>query len=469
MIQFIGRDQEISNLENFYKESDSRLGVIFGRRRIGKTRLLEQFVSKKKRSLFFEALEDTSTLDQLNHLQLSLLDQTKDLTLTRTKFQTWDHFFLYLTDYLEKEPAQKKIIIFDEIQWMAQGKNQLISKIKFYWDKQWKQHNVMLVLCGSLASFMVMNVIRSKALYGRIDFQINLLPLNPHETSKLLHSNRNKREGLIYQMILGGIPKYYEWIDRQKSLEWNLNQTSFKNSGVLLKDFETTFYKQFKKGTLYPQIVELLFHGPKTLQEISTTLKVQSGGGLKSYLENLEMARIVRPIISLGNKINSKQKRYQLIDEYLCFYKKFVAPHKNEIILNNTRDLFSKIVEDKWLPWLGLAFERFCVNNGEYLAKKLGIQNSLIKFGPYYNSKEQVQIDLIFECDRNTLIICEMKFLNKEADPSIIQEMEIKKAKLNLKFPKHSLETALIAPFGITKALRATKYFNYVLELKDIL
>ncbi|MBF0361645.1 MAG: AAA family ATPase [Oligoflexia bacterium] len=469
MAKFIGRDQELLHLEHSYDSEDSHLGVIFGRRRIGKTCLLEKFVSKKRDSLFFEALEDVSNEQQLNHLQMSLLEQTKDLALSRFKLQTWDQFFLYLTDFLQKSPKTKKIIIFDELQWLAQGKAQLISKIKFYWDKQWKQHNVMLVLCRSLASFMVANVIRSKALYGRIDFQLNLHPLNPQESYKLLNSNRSLKEALLYQLIIGGIPKYYEWIDRKKSLEWNINQISFMRDGVLLKDFEKTFYKQFKKSTLYPKIVEVLFQGPKTLQEISKKLKVTSGGGLKSYLENLALARIIREEVSIGKNINSKQKRYQLVDEYLCFYKKFIDPYQSEISLNNSRDLYSKVVEHQWTSWTGLAFKRFCINNGEYFAQKLGIKDRLIKFGPYYSSKERVQIDLIFECDRNVFIICEMKLLNKEVDPSIIPIMEAKKAKLQEKFKDYSLETALIAPFGLSKSLRATKYFNYTLELKDIL
>jgi hypothetical protein len=470
---FVGRKLEVSELEMLYANEGSQLGVLFGRRRVGKTRLLEEFATHQKGSLFFEAQEDISLRDQIRHAQLQLSKQQNDAAIANVPFQTWGHFFDKLTEIIEKKRSTKMLIILDELQWMASGKSTLISQLKYYWDKNWSKKNVMLVLCGSMATFMVEKVIRSKALYGRIDFNFQIKPLHPNETHLLLNSSRSDIESLTYQLIIGRIPKYYEWINRKKSLEWNINNLCFTSNGLLVKDFEKTFYKQFKGGSHYHKIIDVLAAGPLTFKEISDKAQLPTGGGLKSYLNNLEMADVIRSQSSIDKSFTSKMKKYYAVDEFLCFYKKYIEPNLEIINKNETRDLFSKIVTPVWLPWLGLAFERFCGNNAEYLSEKMGLKDQLVTYGPFSQrgtkTKIGFQIDMIYRLTNNNLVIVEMKNHKNEITPEIISEVEIKRQKLKTAFPNDSIQTALISIHGPTKALKASKYFDYTLKLSDLL
>lgn len=471
---FIGRKLEVQTLNEIYSSDKSQLGVVFGRRRVGKTRLLEEFAAHRKNCLFFEAQEDLALKDQIRHAQMQLSQQLNDANIAFVPYQTWDHFFQKISDILvAKNKSSKTILIFDELQWMASGKSALIAKLKYYWDKQWSKQNVLLILCGSIASFMVEKVIKSKALYGRIDFEFQIKPLFPDEANQLLYSKRSAVEALLYQIVIGRIPKYYEWIDRRKSFEWNINKLCFTSAGLLLKDFEKTFYKQFKNGSHYHHIIDVLAKGPLTFKEIGDKTNLPSGGGLKSYLETLEMANVIRSHSSIEKKSTSKMKQYFLVDEFLCFYKKFIEPNIEVIRQNETRELFSKLILPNWKPWLGLAFERFCCNNAEYIAEKMGFKEKLITYGPYYQrgtkSTDGFQIDLIYRLSNNTLVLIEIKYSQNEIGPEIITEIEQKKQKLSIAFANDSIETALISLHGPSKALKASKYLDYTLKLSEIL
>src|SRR3990167_7650167 len=195
---FFGRDTELKLLEESYHSKKSELFVIYGRRRIGKSRLLEEF-SKNKNRLLFEGLEHLHTSGQLAHFTKSLKKQNRDPLLSQTEFKTWDDAFTYLTErFLDRK--KKSLIVLDEIQWMAARQTKLISLLKYYWDNHWKNKKLMLILCGSVSSYMVDKVIQSKALYGRISHQLHLKALTPKESVMMFQKKRSQEE--IFKYLL---------------------------------------------------------------------------------------------------------------------------------------------------------------------------------------------------------------------------------------------------------------------------
>lgn len=465
-MEFIGRDAEMNLLEGCYQNKSSFIGVIYGRRRIGKSRLLSEFIQKKN-NLSFEGLEDASTDMQIAHFQEQLARQTGNTLLLKSQIPNWNRAFDILTDIiLAKSKKEHLVIVFDEIQWMASQRTQLISLIKYYWDNQWKQHKVSLLLCGSIASFMVKKVIRSKALYGRIDLELKLQQLRPNEATLFLRK-RSLHESLLYQMILGRVPKYLEHVDPRKSFEMNINQICFQSNGIMVNEIDKIFYSQFKKSSLYARIVTCLFSGPKTMNEIAIYLKIKSGGGLKEYLTNLELAQYIGSDVSIDKKSNSKYKRYFLTDEFLLFYKKFMEPNKNQIQKNQDLDLFSKLIKPKWSPWLGLAFERFCMNNANYLSQKMGFQDYMIGYGPYHQKDPGLQIDLLFQRSDKVIVLCEMKYSDQLISKEIIPQIQSKIDRLR-SFKGYTIEKALITTCGADKSLTKEKYFDYVLTTEDL-
>ena len=461
---FIGRENELKELNNRYHNQSSQLVVVYGRRRIGKSQLLKKFCENKKH-LFIEGIEGAHRKLQIENSLKEFAKQSQSPFASKLKLTQWQEFFDLLTEYFKSQP-NKKIIILDEFQWMANQQSFLVSLIKLYWDNYWKNQNVMMILCGSVAHFMVKKVVQSKALYGRINWELSLTGLPPNKARKML-ARRGDFEALKYLLIFGAIPKYLEEIDQKQSFDTNLNKLLFQKDGFFVNEIEKIFFSQFKEVQTYKKIIETLSKKNQSLAEISKKLKIPSGGGLRGYLSNLEKAGFVRAYTSIHQKGYRSQK-YKLFDEYLIFYFKFMQGHQRQISENTKQNLFKLLVTPTWNPWLGIAFEVFCLKNAMYLAEKAGFAHEVISFAPLFSPKdEKFQIDLIYKRSNKIYTICEIKFSETAINTSIIPEME-RKLKLLPHKSSDTIETMLISPFGADQALIQSQFFHHILSLKEI-
>ncbi|MCE3238348.1 MAG: hypothetical protein K0R24_1329 [Gammaproteobacteria bacterium] len=464
-MKFIGRDQELYSLNQMYKAKESKLAVLYGRRRVGKSCLVSYFMQDKKH-LYFEGLEQGRTKAQIAQLLFDLSKQVNDELLKRVKLDSWEPILDYLTKFFSQS-KEKYILFLDEFQWLAANQSRLVSLLKKYWDQHWSKQNVMVILCGSVCSYMTKRVISSKALYGRIHWELCLQPLDPIESYQLFGAKRSKGEVLQYLQIVGGIPKYLQEIDTRKSFDQNINSLLFTKNGMLLNDYSKIFYSQFKEYRTYETIVRYLKDQPRTLDDIASKLKISSGGGVKFYLENLEKALFVTSYIPYNKKPNSKIKKYKLTDEYLRFYFKYVEPHIKLISVNYTRNLFEQLVKPVWSAWLGFSFENYCLKNAMYLAKIMGFENHVLRWGPYFQRGDKgFQIDLIYLRNDKVITLCEIKYYENEVPITIVHEVKKKCALIEV--PRgYTLETALISRCGPEKALRELDYFHHYVEATD--
>ncbi len=471
-MKFCGREREVARFKEHYTSKGSNLLCLYGRRRVGKSALIREFAIQTKAPLFvFEGLEDQRTREQIRHFRNTLAKYLNDDVIAKAEFNTWDEIFNLLSKkLLERKNKQKKLIIaFDELQWMAAKRTQLISLIKYFWDNVWKEHNVVLILCGSVATFMVDKVIHSKALYGRIDLEILLKPMGIRESKQFFLAKRSNEEIIKYFMIFGGIPKYFEEINMNQSLKQNLQRLCFEPNGFFVEEFAKVFNSQFKEPRIYMRIVELLNSQKLSFNEIAAKLKMNKGGGLQRYLINLEKAQIISSYCPSTLIYKSgKNKKYAIVDEYLSFYFKFIQPNLTIIKKNDTENLFHKLCESKWQPWLGLAFERFVFRNAIFIAELMGFAEEVIDYSPYFNREEKIQIDLMYVRQDKVITICEVKFHEQVIDTKVIAEMESKINKFQI--PKgYTLERALISFSGQSKALKDSDYFHHSLSLKEII
>lgn len=466
---FFGRKKEMALLEDRYHSQRSELITIYGRRRVGKSRLVEEFL-KGKNALAFEAIEGDRSPRQIKQFTHALRKQLNDSILESVDFKSWTAVFDYLTEsVINKRNGRDKLIIFlDEFQWMAAGQSQLVSLLKNYWDLKWKEKNIMLILCGSIASFMIRKVIKSKSLYGRITLEILLKGLEPDEAISFFKNKRGKEEALKYLMILGGIPRYLEEIDLNRSFPANMNRLFFSPQGYMFNEFEKIFYSQFKETNVYIQIVRHLSKRIMSLEELSTRLKIPSGGGLVSYLENLENAEMIRSFVAFGRNPTSKLKKYKLGDEYFNFYFKYVEPNRNIIKTSPSGRLFETITQKSLDIWLGFAFERFCIKHAGILARAMGFEDEVLEIAPLFSKNdESFQIDCLYLRTTNIVTMCEIKYYNEKIGTKVIPEIERKCALLEL--PKnHTLEKALISVHGPDDSLRNSEYFHHFVSIDDI-
>lgn len=465
LMPFIGRERELDELGSLYQNPKSNLVVVYGRRRVGKSALIEKFIEGKP-NLSFEGLENASTKEQIKQFTHDLIQQINEPLLRNVNFEDWQGPFDYLTDYFEKQ-KEKVVLFLDEFQWLAVNRSKLVSLLKSYWDRHWSKQNIMLVLCGSVSSYMIKKVISSKALYGRINWELCLQPLDPKETYQLLGKKRSQDEVLLYAMILGGVPKYLQEIDPNKSFDQNINKLFFVSNGLFVNEYSRVFYSQFKEHKTYEAIIMTLQNNPLSLDEIAKEVNVSSGGGLKSYLDNLQKSAFITSYVPYNKDLSSKLIKYKITDEYLRFYFKYVKPNLKLIQSNTSRNVFTQLVKPIWLPWLGYAFENFCLKNAYYLAELMGFSEQVVQWGPLFHQGDtKFQIDLVFVRQDNVVTVCELKYHARPIGTSIVPEMNRKCEQIVL--PRgYTLERALISRFGAEPSLESLGYFHHIVSVKD--
>jgi AAA+ ATPase superfamily predicted ATPase len=468
---FVGRRKELELLEDAYRSPKSELVVIYGRRRIGKSSLVHHFARGKPYFFPFEAVEGETTQNQIRHFTASLGKHTSDRLLDNVDFKNWEQVFSYITDRLipVKDRGEKTIIFFDELQWMAAGRTKLVSYLKYYWDNQWKDKHVLLILCGSVASFMTRKVLKSNALYGRINLEILLKGLPADEAALLFCGKRSKEEILKYLMVFGGVPKYLEEINLDRSFNQNINRLCFSPHGPLVNEVERLFYSQFRETQIYKKIVELLKTGIFSLEEISRKVGLSSGGGLKYYLKNLEQAEIIRSFIPFGRVFKSKFRKYALFDEFLYFYFKYMEPHRRIMEEGESDRLFETLTGESFDMWMGFAFERFCLRHSGLLAQRMGFRDVVLLAAPHFGKDDQkFQVDLLYQRTDRVITVCEIKYRNKPITREIIPEMDRKCRLLDIP-PGYTIEKALISLYGPDESLKKTTYFHHSITLADMI
>ena len=468
---FVGRENELKTIQEAIASNRAELGIVYGRRRIGKSSLLMRF-KKPKGDLSFEALQKATTLKQIDHFTDQLAKQTRTPKILA---RNWKEAFDGLTAHIQKV---KHYVFFDEFPWMASGRTELVSILKFYWDTIWKKNSKLtLVLCGSVTSFMLKHLIHSQALHNRKTFEMKLDSLPANEAALFFKKYRSSFEIAKFLMILGGVPKYLEQIDPTKSFAANMDKLCFTKNSFFMTEFETLFKEQFKVIKTYELIAETLAKRGDSKEGLAERIDMKPGGGLSGYIQALEQADFVKvfsPLSITGQ--GEKTKKVVLWDEWLRFYFAYIKPNKRVIELNTKPGLFQQLAGKSIDTYFGLAFERFCMKNLPGLLAATGIPlNEVLGYGPFFrqpgrkNSNDSgLQIDILVHRQGHVLTIIECKFQTTPVGLSVVQEVE---KKLNFLKPNklYTVEKMLVCAGPITKDLQQIGYFHKILDLDAFL
>lgn len=467
----IGRDKELITLDKSYRSKKSELVVVYGRRRIGKSTICNAH-REKYPNFSFEGVEGYSSKQHIRFIADSLKLVLGEYIQETKPIDSWPAVLDLITLYLKKiHPSQKKILFFDEFQWLAAGRSTLPALIKRYWDNDWAKLKVQLILCGSVSSYMVKKVIKSKALYGRIDLQLNVKQLSPRESAKFFGKDVSSQEMLKHLVVFGGIPKYLADLDKSGSFQKNLTDIFFDKNSAYINEYEKIFYSQFKEYRTYEKIVTALSSGPLNHTAIAQKTGIKSGGGLKSYLQNLENAEFIGSYnLNPANK-NGKVISYRITDPFLRFYFYYVKPNLALITsLSSPKVAFNNITKNNLAPFLGFAFENFCNVFALYIAARLDFEEEVTAWGPFVSRGENsFQIDLCYFRRGDIITICEAKYSENEIGPKVISEVEIKLGKLQQLYPHHTIQKMLLAAGKVSKALKSAEYFDHVFTGSDFL
>jgi AAA+ ATPase superfamily predicted ATPase len=471
---FIGREAEMNRLKGLLEKRSASLLVVRGRRRIGKSRLLAEF-GKGMRSLFFTGTPPSrKTTAKLQRKEFVL--QLARAGIPGINPDDWGNMFWNLSKHTEQG---RVLIVFDEISWMGSKDSEFLGKLKNCWDMYFsKNPELILILCGSISSWIEENILSSTGFVGRItiDLVLEELPLNVcnafWQPKEKMVSSYEKFKLLS---ITGGIPLYLEQIRPNLPAEQNIRDLCFTKGGLLVREFEEIFSDIFSKNTAsHKEIIECLADGPKELIEICNELEKSRGGRYSKHLDELVKAGFVQRDFAwhLKDGKESKSSRFRLSDNYIRFYLKYIAPNLAKIekggflhlMLSNLPGLDSV---------MGLQFENIVSHNCKIVWKMVGIPpEEIVMDGPFFQSQTVrqagCQIDYMIQTRFNTLYVCEIKFSKNPIGPRVIEDVQEKTKRL--KVPKRfSIRPVLIHVNGVEDSVLDREYFDKIIDFSQLL
>jgi AAA+ ATPase superfamily predicted ATPase len=474
---FVGRQTELAELNLLTQKKSASLVVVKGRRRIGKSRLIEEFATD---SLFLEfsglAPEENNQIteqQQRDHFAFQLSEMT---SLPHIHAEDWNVLFAELA---QATLDKKVIILFDEISWMGSLDSTFVPKLKTAWDRYFKKNpQLILFLCGSVSSWIDKNILRSKLFMGRVSLTLTVKELSISACNKLftqLGCQFSNYEKFKLLSITGGIPRYIEEINNKLPADENIKRLCFIKSGILVSEFHDIFVDIFeKKHTTYKKIVTTLVDGGATINEISQKISIAEGSHLSECLDELSLAGITNRyftwLISSGKE--SKLSQYRLQDNYIRFYLKYIEPNLGKI-LNDHYEFIDLSSLPGWISIIGLQFENLVLKNRNFILEQLNIRReNIVADNPFFQRKTQrhagCQIDYMIQTRENVLYICEFKFSKSEIKISVIDEMKEKIKRLS--YPRgFAVVPVLIHVNGVSDAVDDSSYFYKIIDFSDLL
>lgn len=477
---FIGREKEISLLQALMQKQSASLVVIRGRRRVGKSRLVEEFGKQSGMNVYvFSGLPPESDLDSAEAEKIQLAEFSRDMQRYFNQTQQYADWGDAFYDLAMQTNKGKVLILLDEITWMANGSPVMLGKLKNAWDKWLKKNaQLIIVLCGSISTWIKANIINSTGFYGRISLKLNLRPL-PLYACKAFWGKQSRfiaaQEKLKLLAVTGGIPKYLEEINPHLTAEENIKNLCFIESGILFNDFYHIFYSMLeKKSDYYRKIVMVLSSGNTEQTELLKKLQVNSGSNIMEFIEELIDAGFIERHytwnIKQGN--SSRLSQYRLSDNYIRFYLKYIYPNSQKIIDQHFQ-LTTLSNLPGWQAIIALQVENLVLNNRYEIIKSMRIPyEDIVNVGPYFQRgtlrKKGCQIDLLIQTRFNTLYVCEIKFSKNMIREEIIEEVQEKIN--NMKIPKgFSIRPVLIHASHVHDSVLNSDFFGHIVDLESLL
>lgn len=470
-IPFIGREQELNTLRQLLRKRIASLVVLKGRRRIGKSRLCEEF-AKDKRSITLTGLPPTPQTTAQAQRSYFALQMSKQLDIQVPEDKDWAELFWTLAHHCAKGPV---ILVFDEITWLGGKDPTFLGKLKTAWDTHFKKNSqLILILTGSISAWIEKNIIRNTGFVGRISLDMTLDELPLHRCNEFWGAQRSKissAEKFKVLSVTGGIPRYLEEIIPADSAESNIKRLCFQKEGFLFDEFDKIFSDLFhSRNPVYKEILLHLSKGACSPEQIYSAVGIEKGGTASQYLLELELAGFISRDFTwnLYSGSESKLSRFRLRDNYVRFYVHYIEPNKSKIRLNRYT-----IHPVNWASIFGLQLENLVLRNRNLLLRALHIDPSHVIFdNPFFQrpSKSQpgCQIDYLVQTRDGSLYLAEIKFSQKKIGVGVIEELEQKIDRL--KRPKYcSVKPVLIHVNGVSEELQAEEYFSHLIDLGDLL
>lgn len=358
MERFIGRERELTQLNETFSKEGFQMAVVYGRRRVGKTTLLNRF-SEGKRSVFYTAIE---TGKEINQEQLGkMVFQFFSGSNIDPHFRSYEEVFAYITECLNKEEWKKEkiILIIDEYPYLAESDKSVSSVLQRWIDREWSKLNLFLILCGSSVSFMEEEVLGSKSpLYGRRTAQMDVRPFD-YKTSALFVPDYSAEDKAIMYGITGGTAKYLSVMDPSISLEENIKRQFFRDDGYLYEEPQNLLRQEFRNIALYNSIIEAVAQGAVQMNEIAAKTGLDTSA-VSQAAAKLISVRILKKDIPILNEKNKRYAQYVIRDGMFRFWYRFVPRAAGAVERGLGSEYYDQAVAPFLHEYMGGIFEEMC-------------------------------------------------------------------------------------------------------------
>lgn len=424
MNKFIGRISELETLEQEFQRN-SGFVVIYGRRRVGKTRLIKEFI-KDKNSFYFLATKEVES-QSMKRFAGVIARTTKNQTVSKVAFNDWLDLFQVIADY---KPDEKKVIVIDEFPYLVKTNEAFPSVLQNAWDEILCDNNIMLILCGSLISMMKKHALSYESpIYGRRTAQIRLKPLpfsQLYKTQKLSFT-----DAVEQYSVTGGVPKYLEFFDSSKALYDEIQNTVLSKNGFLYEEPQFLLENEVQTPNSYFSIIKSIADGNHKLSKISDSLGLETSK-LTPYLTTLTELGFIEKQVPITEKNSEKSRKglYFISDNFIRFWFRYVYPYKGELELDNPQIVFDELNKDFIESFVALEYENICKDIFASLCEQGKIDFTPSKIGSYWLNdieNENAQIDVMSIDNKNKILfVGECKYHNSPVDAKVYFKLKQK-------------------------------------------
>lgn len=470
----IGRRKQIKELEEALASGKPEMVALVGRRRVGKTYLVRQVYSDR---IDFEltGLQHGNKETQLQNFVFTMGKHFPGYRMEGTP-DSWLKAFHFLTQALESLNKREKLVVFlDELPWLGTKRSGFITGLGYFWNSWASKQNIVLVICGSAASWMIKKVINDRGgLHNRVTRLLLLYPFTLAETEeycKYRDIKLNRYHLLQIYMAMGGIPLYLDQLRPGLSAVQNIQEICFSPSGYLRNEFERLYASLFENHDQHIAIIRALASKRTglTRQAIIQFTKFSNGGMLSERLDELEKSGFITIYGGYGKKV--KESLHRLTDFYSLFYLTFIEP-----LGKSSQSDFTQLSDlPKWKIWSGYTFENICLNHVNQIRRALGISGIASSVASFIaapkNGISGAQIDLLIDRSDQSINICEIKFsaLEYEVSKKDVENLINKKKvfQYHTKTKKHLFIT-LVTPLGAIENRHKLNYIDQVVTMEDL-
>ena len=467
MNKIIARTVEVDLLERKYRSNKSEFVIVYGRRRIGKTYLVNHVFADRFTFTYVGARKQKPQ-KQLQRFAEQLRDYSG--SAFAPALSNWDDAFSQLRLLIESKPSQqRKVIFFDEMPWIDSPRSAFVEALEYFWNAWAAQRDdILFIACGSATSWMVNKLIRNRGgLYNRITEQIYLRPFKLSECEQYLHAagcQWDRYTIMQCYMAMGGVPFYMSLLDPSQSLAQNIDRMFFAKNAPMREEFDELFGALFNQADKYVSVVRALAERRDGLlrSEIAQKTKL-SGGALTRVLENLERCDFVESYARFNSSV--RNTLYRICDPYSLFYFKFVMANNAKDEHWWTNNMNSHSVES----WQGFSFETICLAHLSQIKQKLGISGIATTASSWRTlgttSAPGAQVDLVIDRSDRVINLCEMKFsvepytITKAYADQLRNRMALFRAETHT---RKSLVNTMVTTYGIVSGLHSGVVQNEV-------